>query len=70
MMGVPLFLWKGKRLLMLRIIAFIYPLIPLIITYRPYGFWTAIIIGTIIYMISFGIGYGRVLILEYKSKEQ
>ncbi|MBU2444764.1 MAG: hypothetical protein KJ666_04220 [Bacteroidetes bacterium] len=68
--GVPLPLWKGKRLLIFQIVAFLYLLIPLIITYRIYGFWTAVIVGAIIYMISYGSGYGRVLFLEYKSKEQ
>ena len=67
--GIPLPFWKGNRLLIYKIFSLIFPLIPLVLTYFQYGFWIAVIVGTVIYMISYGLGYGRIIFLEYKSSK-
>ncbi len=62
--ALPLLMWNKNRLITLKLIAIIFPLILLIITYSQYGFWTGIIIGIISTMVAFALGKGRVIYLS------
>lgn len=64
--GIPLMLWDKNKFMLFKIVAFLSFAIPLIMTYVKYGFWIGIIVGTIILMISFGLGKGRVIFLSSK----
>ena len=54
--GIPLPLWPNNRYTFFKLTVFIFPLVPLTITFIEYGFWAGIITGALVSMIAFGLG--------------